>query len=99
MGRLFQGRWKRSTNPNLAYYSSDNNSGTNVQVHQFDLFASSAITASGTSEGHGAFRATVEIVSGMIQIFLCKQGSIFRVIEVEPDGTIIMTQSGAESLM
>ena len=70
-----------------------------VQVHQFDILAAPAITASGTSEGHGAFSAAVAIVSGMIQLFLCKQGSIFRVIEVEPDGTIIMTQSGAESLM
>ena len=70
-----------------------------VQVHHLDILAAPAISAAGTSEGHGAFSATVEIVSGMIQIFLCKQGPIFRVIEVEPDGTIIMAQSGAESLM
>ena len=70
-----------------------------VQVHHLDILAAPAISAAGTSEGHGAFSATVEIVSGMIQIFLCKQGSIFRVIQVESDGTEIVAQSGAECLM
>lgn len=70
-----------------------------VQVYQFDILAAPAITASGTGEGHGAFGAAMAVVPGMIQLFLCKQGSIFRVIEVEPDGTIIMAQSGAKSLM
>ena len=61
-----------------------------VQVHQFDLFASSAITATGAGEGHGAFSAAVEIVSGMKQLFLSEQGSVFRVIQVEPDRAEIM---------
>ena len=70
-----------------------------VQVYQFDILAAPAITASGTGEGHGAFRAAMAVVLGMMQLFLCKQRSIFRVIQVESDGTIIMAQSGTESLM
>ena len=41
-----------------------------VQVHHLDILAAPAIPAAGTGEGHGAFGATVEIVSWMVQLFL-----------------------------
>ena len=70
-----------------------------VQVHQLNILAASAISAASAGECHGAFRTAVDIVPGMIQLLHCKQRSMFRVIQVEPDGTEIVAQSGAECLM
>lgn len=50
-------------------------------------------------EGHGAFRATVTVVPGMIQFILSKQCSVFRGVQLEPDRAEIMAQSGAERLV
>ncbi len=70
-----------------------------MQVHQLDFFAASASSTAGAGEGHGAFRATVTVVPGMIQFILRKQCSVFRGVQLEPDRAEIMTQSGAERLV